>query len=229
MKRILAILAVMGLNCATIAAETTSAGIPLDSQWKARLYRFAREHSTDTAWGLAHSERDYLLSVKIAKAEGMSVDPDILFAAAFLHDIGAQKPYAKEGVKHEPRAVEAMGPILEEVGFPMEKKAALAEVILHHMHYSAPGRSPEAVVFRDADTIDGLGAIGAVRVLSTGGREDGWAPSLREGLERITQWQTDLPRALSTSTARAMAAERVGELRGFLDRLQDESAAGKAL
>jgi HD superfamily phosphodiesterase len=111
----------------------------------------------------------------------------------------------------------------------MEKQAVLAEVILHHMYYSTPGRSSEAVVFRDADTIDGLGAVGAVRVFSTGGREDGWAPSLREGLERVTKWQTDLPQALSTATARAMARERVEELRGFLDRLQEESAEGKAL
>ncbi len=229
MKKLLTLLALAGLNCTAFADQTTSAAIPLDVPWKRAIYRFAQEHSTDTAWGLAHSERDYLLAVEIAKNERMSVDTDVLFAAAFLHDIGAQKPFAKDGVKHEPRAVEVMGPILDSAGFPAEKRAVLAEVILHHMYYSAPGKSPEAVVFRDADTLDGLGAIGAVRVFSTGGREDGWAPSLREGLDRIKKWQTDLPQALATSTARAMAQERVKELRTFLDRLQDESAAERAL
>jgi uncharacterized protein len=229
MKKLLTLLAVAALSRTAFADQTTSAAIPLNAPWKAALYRFAQEHSTDTAWGLAHSERDYLLAVQIAKDEGLSVDPDILFAAAFLHDIGAQKPYALDGVKHEPRAVEVMGPILESAGFPKGKQALLADVILHHMYYSAPGKSAEAVVFRDADTLDGLGVIGAVRVFSTGGREDGWAPSLKEGLDRIKKWQTDLPRALSTSTARAMAQARVKELRTFLDRLQDESAAQRAL
>lgn len=223
------VLALVGLGCAASAGETTRAGIPLDALWKKNLYQFARKCSTDTAWGLAHSERDYLLSVEIAKGEGLAVDADVLFAAAFLHDIGAQKPYAKDEVKHEPRAVEVMDPILEEAGFPMEKRAALAEVILRHMYYSAPGSSAEAVVFRDADTLDGLGAVGAARVFSTGGREDGWAPSLGEGLERVKKWQTDLPRALSTSTARRMAQARVEELRAFLGRLQDESFDGRAL
>jgi uncharacterized protein len=229
MNKLLTVLLLAGLGCTASAGETTRAGIPLDAAWKKNLYQFARKWSTDTAWGLAHSERDYLLSVEIAKSEGLTVDPDVLFAAAFLHDIGAQKPYAKDDVKHEPRAVEVMGPILEDSGFPMEKQAALAEVILRHMYYSAPGSSPEAVVFRDADTLDGLGVVGAVRVFSTGGREDGWAPTLGEGLERVKRWQAELPRALSTSTARRMAQERLEELRAFLDRIQAESIDGRAL
>lgn len=223
------LLTLVGLACAAAAGETTRAGIPLDAPWKKNLYQFAQKYSIDTAWGLAHSERDYLLSIEIARGEGLNVDSDVLFAAAFLHDIGAQKPYAKDDVKHEPRAVEVMGPILEAAGFPMEKQPALAEVILRHMYYSAPGRSPEAVVFRDADTIDGLGAVGAVRVFSMGGREDGWAPTLGEGLDRVEKWQTDLPRALSTSTARGMAQARVEELRSILRRLQEESFEGRAL
>jgi uncharacterized protein len=229
MKKSIIVLALTGLGCMASAGETTRAGIPMDAAWKKNLYQFAEKDSTDTAWGLAHSERDYLLSISIAKGEGLAVDSDVLFAAAFLHDIGAQKPYAKDDVKHEPRAVEVMGPILQEAGFPMEKQALLAEVILRHMYYSAPGLSPEAVVFRDADTLDGLGVVGAVRVFSQGGREDGWAPSLGEGLDRIKRWQTDLPRALSTATARGMAQRRVEELRPFLERLQDESVEGKAL
>jgi uncharacterized protein len=121
MKNSLTLLALVGLGCMASAAETTRAGIPLDAAWKKNLYQFAQKYSTDTAWGLAHSERDYLLSVEIAKGEGLAVDPDVLFAAALLHDIGAQKPFAKDDVKHEPRALEVMGPILEEAGFPMEK------------------------------------------------------------------------------------------------------------
>ena len=229
MMKLMTVLALAGLSCTASAGETTRAGIPLDAPWKANLYQFAQKYSTDTAWGLAHSERDYLLSVEIARAERLAVDVDVLFAAAFLHDIGAQKPYAKDDVKHEPRAVEVMGPILEDAGFPMEKEPALAEVILRHMYYTAPGRTPESVVFRDADTLDGLGVVGAVRVFSMGGREDGWAPTLGDGLDRIKKWQTDLPRALSTTMARGISEKRLEEARAFLNRLEDESIEGRAL
>jgi uncharacterized protein len=229
MTRILIILLMLAQGLTARAVDTTRAGIPLDATWKAKLYQVASEHSKHTAWGLAHSERDYLLARQIAVSERLSVDPDVLFAAAFLHDIGAQAPYAKDGVNHEPRAVEVMGPVLEEAGFPAQKESAVAEVILKHMYYSQPGASAEAVVFRDADTLDGLGAIGAARVLSTGGNPDGWAPTLQEGLERIQRWQTELPGAFSTATARRMAHERVAELQIFLERLYEESLGGKAL
>ncbi len=230
MNRLTVALTLMLNPCCTVfGAETTRAGIPLDASWKANLYRFAQKHSTHTAWGLAHSERDYLLSLRLAKEENLVVDSDVLFAAALLHDIGAQEPFAKESMKHEPRAVQVMEPILKDAGFPMGKQSALVETILHHMYYSKPGSSPEAIVFRDADTLDGLGAIGAVRVFSTGGRDNGWAPTLKDGLERLEKWQTDLPQSLSTPAARKIAQDRVEELRHFLDRLQKESINSMAL
>ena len=74
MKKLLTVLTLIGVNCTAFAGETTLAGIPLDVPWKKTLYQFAQKNSTDTAWGLAHSERDYLLAVKIAKAEGMDVE-----------------------------------------------------------------------------------------------------------------------------------------------------------
>ena len=54
----------------TLAA--TPAGIPLDGPWKHALCRLATENLRNSAWGVSHFERDYLLAT-----------------AAFLHDVGA--------------------------------------------------------------------------------------------------------------------------------------------
>src|SRR3954454_17982793 len=88
---------------APTAALTTPTGIPLDAAWKRKLYGFAREKLLHPAWGWTHSERDFLLASQIAAKEGMRVDKDVLFAAAFTHDIGAIGEFQKEGVDHAER------------------------------------------------------------------------------------------------------------------------------
>src|SRR4051812_47073217 len=59
--------------------------IPLDTPWKIAIHNFAIAHLQHSAWGVAHSERDYLLSVELAEKDGLAVDRDVLFAAAYLH------------------------------------------------------------------------------------------------------------------------------------------------
>lgn len=60
--------------------------------WKEKLAAFAREFE-HPAWGYSHFERVYQLSLHIAGEEKLSVDREILDAAALLHDIGALPPY----------------------------------------------------------------------------------------------------------------------------------------
>src|SRR5579863_4903728 len=84
-----------------IAADhTTASGIPLDTPWKLSEYEWATAHAKHPAWGLAHGERDYHLAVRLAKAEGWSVDTDALLAAALVHDVGGLPEFAKPGVDH---------------------------------------------------------------------------------------------------------------------------------
>ncbi len=204
-------------------ATATLTGIPLDRPWKAELYGFAREKLRHPAWGWTHSERDYRLAQEIAGKERLQIDPDILFAAAFVHDIGAIGEFQKEGVDHAVRSAELAEPLLRDAGFPMTKWPAVRDAILGHMHDKAPGPRPEAVVLHDADTLDFLGTVGVARRLSVTGE----APDYAGGLTRIRDFADKLPGRLVTATAKGMATPRVAEMRQFLDQLNAETYGGR--
>jgi uncharacterized protein len=208
---------------AASASSQTVSGIALDAQWKRALYAFAREKLLHPAWGWSHSERDYQLATKIAAKEGLRIDPDILFAAAFTHDIGAIGDFQKEGVDHAVRSADLVEPLLSSFGFPSSKIPAVREAILGHMFDKKPGASSEALVLHDADTIDFLGVVGVARRLSLTGSAVDYAG----GVAKLRDFAERLPEQTITRTARRMADERAGEMRQFLDRLRNETADGK--
>ena len=204
-------------------ATRTLSGIPLDAAWKSKIYGFARDKLKHPAWGWTHSERDYLLATDIAAREGLAVDTDILFAAAFTHDIGAIGEFQKDGVDHAVRSVEIAEPLLKEAGFPPEKLAAVREAILGHMHDKAPGKGSEAILLHDADTLDFLGSVGIARRLAV----TGTATDYSVGVGRIKEFADKLPGRLVTRTAKAMAGPRVEEMRRFLATLDAETFDGR--
>ena len=205
------------------ATRSTVSAIPLDALWKQRLYAFARDKLLHPAWGWSHSERNYILAQRIAAEEGLSVDPDILFAASFVHDIGAIGDFQKEGVDHAVRSVELAEPLLRDAGFPQEKLAAVGEAVLGHMHDKVSGRRNESIVLHDADTLDFLGTVGVARRLSVTGS----APTYSGGVERIREFADKLPQRLVTRSGRRMAVARVAEMREFLDQLEAETLGGR--
>jgi uncharacterized protein len=207
---------------AVAAAPTaTPAGIALDSAWRRTVYDHANTHLQHPSWGVRHSERNYVLGMALAEAEGMAVDADVLFAAAFLHDWGGIAPFATPGVDHAVRSVELAEPFLAEAGFPMEKFPAVRAAILGHMYDKEP-EGPEAVVLHDADALDFLGALGAARLLAaTGDRGD-----YDQALGRIQRFAVDIPPRLKTAAARNMAAERVAVMTDFLAQVRRETPTG---
>lgn len=204
----------------TTAPTATPAGIPLDSAWRRAVYEQAHGHFLHPAWGWRHSERDYLLGTEVARAEGMTVDADVMFAAAFLHDWGAI-PALTPGVDHAVRSAELAEPFLREAGFPMEKFPAVRAAILGHMYDKEP-QGPEAVALHDADGLDFLGVIGVARLLSVTGP----APDYDGALRRSERFITDIPPRLKTATARDMATRRVAAATEFLAEIQRETPEG---
>jgi uncharacterized protein len=205
-----------------LAALASPAAAQQAAAWRDRVRAFAEAHLQHTAWGVAHARRDYEGALRLAAAEGLKVDDDVLFAAAYLHDMGAFPAYAKDGVDHGERAVELVDPILRDAGFPMEKAPLVHDAIAHHMYYHTPGASPEAVVFRDADTLDFLGAIGVARIVSLTTRHR-WAPDLPASVETLRRNLRELPPTLTTAAAKREAAHRIDEMRTFLDALHAEA------
>jgi uncharacterized protein len=186
--------------------------------WQERLAAISAEFK-HPAWGQAHALRVYATAMNLAAELGWPVDGEALLAAAHLHDAGAFAPYRQPGVDHAQRSVEAAGEILKALGFPPEKIPLVREIIRGHMYYASPGERPEALVFHDADALDLLGTIGAVRLLSIVGSDD-WSPDLPGAVETIRKFAAELPIALRTAPARELAQQRLGETRRILEELK---------
>lgn len=223
---LLSMAVLMGPAFAAEASAVTASGIPLDAPWKVRIYELARAKFRHPAWGWQHSERDYLMAVRLAKGDGLHVDTDVLFAAAFLHDMAAFMPCGGQKMEHGECAARQAGTMLRGTGFPMRKLAAVQAAERGHMFYSNPGTDSNAIVLHDADALDFLGDIGAARLMAlTGGK----APSFAPAVKTLRKFLADIPPRLITRTARQIGAERAAELQTFLGRLQSESIRGSAM
>ncbi len=208
------------------AVSVTAAGIPLDAPWKVKIYELAHTTFLHPAWGWQHSERDYLVALRLAKGDGLQVDTDALFAAAFLHDMAAFRPCADKKMEHGDCAALQSPAILKSVGFPMQKIAVVQAAERGHMYYSNPGTDPTAIVLHDADSLDFLGDIGAARLLAlTGAQASSFAPAVKT----LRGFLKSIPPRLVTKTARRIGKKRAAELKVFLDALQTETFDGKVM
>jgi uncharacterized protein len=208
------------------APAATPAGVPLDAPWKAKIYQLAHSTFRHPAWGWQHSERNYLLAMRLARGDGLHVDEDVLFAASFLHDMSAFLPCKDPKMEHGDCAAQQARAMLRNTGFPMRKLAAVQAAERGHMFYSNPGSDPTAIVLHDADSLDFLGDIGAARLIALTGEK---APSFAPAVKALRSFVAQIPPRLITRTARQMGAQRAAELAAFLDRLQAESFGGRAM
>ncbi len=193
--------------------------------WKNHLLEKVKEFK-HPAWGISHFERVYALSLELAEKEGLELNEDALFAAAYLHDIGAFPPYKMEGTDHAEISTIHYSGLLHEIGFPKESISLVGEIIKGHMFYSKPTHTPESRIFHDADTLDFMGTIGIARILSIVGIDD-WTPDLKAAIALIEKFTKDLPRSLHYSSSKIMGKERLFEMHLFLESFYKETGGGK--
>lgn len=208
------------------SGPATPTGIAMDAPWKREAYAYAVANVKHPAWGLAHAERDLRLALDLAAQDRLAVDPDVLFAAAYLHDLGGLPGFEQEGMDHAVRSAQLAEPLLKGWGFPMAKFPLVEATILGHVYYGkdAP-TAAEARVFHDADLLDFLGAMGVARLLAATGE----APTMAPNLAAARKFAVELPGKLLTEAARAQAPARVAEMQAFFKAFDAESYAGKAI
>ena len=214
------------------SAEPAPAAAPApapaaSSDWHATVRDFAAKHFKNPAWGYSHSMRDYALARELAAADHVSLDDDVLFAAAYLHDMAAFKPWEDEKLDHSDVAAGIVDTVLKDTGFPMPKIDAVRGAIRTHMYYRDPV-GPEALYLHDADALDWLGAIGVARVMAlvdpNGGDPDG-----PQAVKMLEENLKDVPARVLSPAGRARVAPRKAELEGFLRDLRRESENLRAL
>ncbi|MGO9339686.1 MAG: HD domain-containing protein [Terracidiphilus sp.] len=172
-----------------------------------------------------HQPRLYALACRVG--EGTAFDDDIVFAAAWMHDLGVflgHRPEDQDQLArwdHVPYTIARTRELLPGWGFPAEELEGAVEAIRTHQPQDEPVTT-EAILLRDADIVEQLGAIGAMRALVKIGRDSRYTtfssviPVLRRAVEQ-------LPGKLRTQNARKLAAPRIERLKEFIAAVQDEA------
>jgi uncharacterized protein len=173
----------------------------------------------------SHQPRLYRLATRLA--EGQPFDDDLLYAAAWLHDLGVfighrpEDPAALAAWDHIGYAVRQAPQILRQFGFPEAKIAAAIEVIQTHLPSAKP-TSFEGTLLRDADILEQLGAIAVLRAVSKVGRDTRFV-RYADALQVLWRNVEQLPAQLELASARRLAAPRVETLKAFLAAAEAEA------
>lgn len=172
-----------------------------------------------------HQPRLYALAVRIG--EGMEYDDDILFAAAWMHDLGVflghrpENPAQLPRWDHVPYTIRRSRELLAEWGFPPEKLDGVAEAIRNHQAKDNP-TTIEGILLRDADILEQLGAIGLLRAVVKVGRDTRY-PTYSEILPVLNHAIDHLPAQTRLGVSKRMAESRAQVLRSFLIALEEEA------
>jgi len=223
MRRIAWVLLLSSLGTVSVTASATATG------WRETVRQFAAQHFRHPAWGYSHSVRDYELAKTLAAEDHVALDDDVLFAAAYLHDMAAFAPWdrEKEGINHADEGARVMDTVLEGSDFPPAKIDAVRNAIRTHMFDRKPAGA-EAVYLHDADALDWLGAIGVARVFAlvdpNGGDPDGprAVRLLEKNLARV-------PDGVVSPAGRKRLPALQRELAEFLEDLRRETDAYRTL
>ncbi len=226
-RRPLALLAaVLVINLAA-AADAPRPRIERSSDWRSAVQKFAKAHLKHPAWGFSHCVRDYALARELAAADQVTLDDDVLYAAAYLHEVAAHEPFRKSFVDHQDEAARIVDALLADSGFPMSKIEGVGAAIRTHMYDRDPA-TPEAIYLHDADALDWLGAIIAARIFGIVDPKGG-APDGPEAAKRLEETLATVPPRIVSKAGKARAPARVRELEQFLRALRAETAELKSL
>ena len=190
-----------------------------------RWVRQLLEARPRTAHGWPHVARVRRLAAQIARAEG--VDPWLAEIAALIHDVGRCVP--GPGSEHGQRSAELAAPLLAEL--PLDDREREQVAYAARWHNSGRADDPLLCVLRDADMLDGLGAIGLARAFMSkhmlpfydpARRLDG--PSCRpaEAVADQVRYQIEWLERMNTETGRTLARERAAFMTVFLEQARRE-------
>ncbi|MGJ5816220.1 HD domain-containing protein [Paludibaculum fermentans] len=171
-----------------------------------------------------HQPRLYSLACEVGR--GLAFDDDVVYAAAWLHDLGVfvghrpEDPALLAHWDHVAYTVDRVPGILIRAGFEATKIPAVLEVIRTHQPFDEPV-TVEATIVRDADILEQLGSIGILRAVAKVGRDTRYPTftSVRAVLEKAMK---TLPSQLRLESSKRLAEGKVRTLQVFLESLAIE-------
>jgi uncharacterized protein len=196
------------------------------SGWRQSVIEYIRAEA-QPADKFGHQPRLYELARQIGS--GMDYDDDVIFAAAWMHDLGVflghrpSDPAELTRWDHVPYTIARSHELLPAWGFPASKLDMVAEVIRTHQPKDEPILL-EAVILRDADMLEQLGAIGALRSLVKIGRDTRYL-TFSDVLQLLESSVEHLPGKLRLVKSKVLARDRVDHMRALLAAIHTEAGA----
>jgi uncharacterized protein len=202
------LLALMGSTSAS-AAET----------WRDKVTAFAAKN-LQVGLFYAHSRRDYILAKNLAAADHLTLDEDVIFATAYLHDMAADSVFAEPKKDHAAVGAAKIDLVLGGTDFPKAKLDKVRATIRTHNPDGNPVGA-EARYLHDADALDNLGASGVAWLFELVD-PNGGKPI---GQQLIKNFDNTKPieKGVLTPAGKVELATRVAEQKAFLDALRRET------
>lgn len=207
--------------------------------WEKRFISYLHNHETDDfSHDISHFQRVWKTAQKIIKEESRSVNPLVILAACYFHDIVSFPKNHPDRSRSSQIAAQKTKEILVGLEFPSSLIDDVCHAVeAHSFSANIPTRKPEAEIVQDADRMEAIGAIGLARVFYTGGKmgsrlfdaNDPWAKhreldDSRYSVDHFFCKLLTLGATMKTAPGRQLAEENTAYLQGFLAKLRDELA-----
>ncbi|MDR3601170.1 MAG: HD domain-containing protein [Desulfosporosinus sp.] len=185
------------------------------------LIQIVNKSGAHPAWGVKHCFRVYHLAKELSCH--LTLDDEVLYTAAMLHDTGKYPIYALKNIDHTLRSKGVTANLLQQMMFSPIKLPIVLDAVENHMYYSEPGRSDEAVYIRESDILDNFGNIGLMRLFSIVGQDE-LIQTPENAIDRARLFADALPNKVSTRAGKRLAIKRREETLRFLAGLKRQTS-----
>jgi uncharacterized protein len=206
------------------ALHDTKSGTGAGYNFRSSLAEYVRSQALPVD-KLGHQPRLYELTQLVGR--GLTYDDDVVYAAAWLHDLGVFVGHRPEDPVELSRwdnvtyAMQHAPAVLLQSGFPTTKVALVVEAIRTHQPHFSPS-AIEGTILRDADILEQLGAIAILRVAAKIGRDTRY-PTFTDAAATLRKALAELPEKLHLDTAKVLARPKIALLKAFLEELDQEA------
>jgi uncharacterized protein len=198
--------------------------------WQEKLIKIVSPllEKLEPVHGSEHAKRVFKHCLIFAR-DYHKIDKEVLFAAAWLHDLGQLKLKNGMGL-HGHFSGGLATPLLKKAGAPPEKIPLIRQIVEMHEEkgdLSKKKLPTEVIIFHDADKMEGIGAIGLARQFTYSGQigKKIWDPAKKRNpslpyggnfsaMHSILDH--DIKKRFYTKKARKMAKTRKEHMRNFI-------------
>jgi hypothetical protein len=137
------------------------ADLPIPSSTAARAAAEVLAHFSAPAL-VHHCHRSYLLAAALAAQQDITIDTELLYVAALLHDLALEPAFDSHTLPFEEAGGHVAWVFAAAAGWPAERRDQCASIIVAHMRGADPAINPEGDLLDTATGLD-IGGRGVGR------------------------------------------------------------------